>query len=253
MKIVRYLDKGIPSYGVIEKEIIKEIKGTPFNKIIFTDSIYQLSDVKLVAPSTPSKILGMALNYKSHILETRKPPTKPEPFFKTPSCIIGPSEPIILPRGVGLVQEEGELVVVIGRRCSKVSKAEAMDYVLGYTCGNDVSARKWQRGDIQWWRAKSADTFGPIGPCIVTDIDCSRLNIRVRINGKEVQHCNTSELLFDVPTLISFISQTVTLKPDDLIFTGTSGRPAQIKNGDAVEVEIDGIGILSNLVEEEKK
>ena len=126
MKIVRYLDKGIVSYGVIEKDIIKEIKGTPFNKIIFTDNIYPLSEVKLVAPSTPSKILAMALNYKSHILEIRKPPTNPEPFFKTPSCIIGSNEPIILPRGAGLVQEEGELVVVIGRRCGKVSKAEAM-------------------------------------------------------------------------------------------------------------------------------
>ncbi len=252
MKIVKYLDKGMPSYGVIEKDIIKQIKGNPFNKIIFTDSIYPLSEVKLVAPSTPTKILAIARNYKSHILETRKPPTKPEPFFKTPSCIIGSNEPVILPRGVGLVQEEGELVVVIGRRCSKVSKTEAMDYVLGYTCGNDVSAREWQSGDIQWWRAKSADTFGPIGPCIVTDIDCSRLNILVRINEKEVQHCNTSELLFNVPTLISFISQTVTLEPDDLIFTGTSGRPAQIKNGDVVEVEIEGIGILSNPVEEEK-
>jgi len=251
MKIVRYLAEGRISYGEVEDETVKQIRGNPFDKIAYTGSEYPLSEIRLLAPSTPSKILAMALNYKSH-LRSATAPTKPEPFFKTPSCIIGPGEPIIIPKGTNRVDEEAELVAVIGKRCSKVSKAEALDYLLGYTCGNDVSARDWQKGDTQWWRAKSSDTFGPLGPLMVTDIDGSKLNIWARVNGKDVQHCNTSELLFDIPTLISFISQVVTLLPGDLIYTGTSGAPAQIKDGDTVEVEIEGIGTLSNPVKAEK-
>jgi len=250
MKIVRCLVKDRVLYGVVEDDVVKELEDTPFSEITYTGNVYPLSGVKLLPPVMPSKILALALNYASHISGSSKP-TKPEPFFKTPSCVIGPGESIILPKGVGMVQEEAELVVVIGRKCKSVSRTQAMDYVLGYTCGNDVSAREWQRGDIQWWRAKSSDTFGPIGPYIVTDVDSSQLNIWARVNGREVQHCHTSELLFDVPTLISFISDVVTLEPGDLVFTGTSGVPAQIKNGDVVEVEIEGIGVLSNPVAEE--
>ena len=249
MKIVRCLVKDKVLYGVVEEDVVKELEDTPFSGITYTGNVYPLSGVKILPPVMPSKILALALNYASHISSSSKP-TKPEPFFKTPSCVIGPGESIILPKGVGMVQEEAELVVVIGRRCKSVSKTQAMAYVLGYTCGNDVSAREWQRGDIQWWRAKSSDTFGPIGPYIVTDVDSSQLNIWARVNGREVQHCNTSELLFDIPTLISFISDVVTLEPGDLVFTGTSGVPAQLKNGDVVEVEVEGIGVLSNPVAE---
>ena len=251
MRIARCLIKGSIFYGVVKNNTVRQIKGNPFGKLIFTGSEYKTSEVKLLAPSNPSKILALALNYKSH-LEDQPAPSKPEPFFKAPTCVIGPDEPIIIPKGARRVEEEAELIAVIGRRCSKVSKEKALDHVLGYTCGNDVSEREWQRGDAQWWRAKSSDTFGPIGPYIVTDVDCSKLNIWGRVNGKVVQQCNTSELLFDVPTLISFISQVVTLEPSDLIFTGTSGVPAQIKDGDTVEVEVENIGILSNPVKAEK-
>lgn len=251
MKIVRYLVEGRIAYGVVDNETIKQIKDSPFGKISFTGGEYPLSEARLLAPLIPSKILAMALNYKSH-LHDRNAPTKPEPFYKAPSCVIGPEETILLPREAGRVDEEAELVVIIGRKCSKVSKAKALDYVLGYTCGNDVSCRDWQKGDVQWWRAKSSDTFGPIGPYIATDMDCSELNIWARVNGKVVQQCNTSQLLFDIPTLISFISQVVTLEPGDMIFTGTSGAPAQIKDGDVVEVEVEGIGLLSNHVKAEK-
>jgi 2-keto-4-pentenoate hydratase/2-oxohepta-3-ene-1,7-dioic acid hydratase in catechol pathway len=250
MKIVRCFVKDRVSYGVVEEDIVKEIEDTPFRRITYTGNVFPLSEVKLLAPTMPSKILALALNYESHVRSSPKP-TKPEPFFKTPSCIIGPGESIIIPKKAGMVQEEAELVVVIGRRCRRVSRTQALEYVLGYTCGNDVSAREWQKGDVQWWRAKSSDTFGPIGPYIVTDVDSSQLNIWARVNGREVQHCDTSELQFDVPTLISFISNVVTLEPGDLVFTGTSGVPAQIKNGDIVEVEIEGIGILSNPVTKE--
>ncbi len=250
MKFVRYRINGRVLYGVLDADVVKEIEGAPFRGITYTGTSYPLSSVTLLAPVLPSKILALALNYASHIRRS-PPPTKPEPFFKTPSCVIGPGDAIRLPTAAETVEEEAELVVVMGQRCRHVSTAKALAYVFGYTCGNDVSAREWQRGDIQWWRAKSSDTFGPIGPVIVTDIDSSHLNIWARVNGREVQHCNTSELLFDVPTLISFISHVVTLEPGDLIFTGTSGVPAQIKHGDVVEVEVEGIGVLSNPVVQE--
>jgi 2-keto-4-pentenoate hydratase/2-oxohepta-3-ene-1,7-dioic acid hydratase in catechol pathway len=250
MRIVRFIVDGRIKYGILENGVVKQIKGQPFGRIELTGSEHPLSSVRLLAPITPSKILAMALNYKSH-LGDKQAPSKPEPFFKAPSCVIGPGEPIILPKGAERV-EEAELVVVIGKKCSRVSKAKALEYVLGYTCGNDVSARNWQRGDMQWWRAKSSDTFGPVGPCIVTDLNSSNLDVWARVNGRTVQHSNTSELLFDVPTLVSFISQFVTLDPGDLIFTGTSGVPAQIKDGDVVEVEIGGIGLLSNPVRAEE-
>jgi 2-keto-4-pentenoate hydratase/2-oxohepta-3-ene-1,7-dioic acid hydratase in catechol pathway len=192
-------------------------------------------------------MLATALNYKSHLGE-HEAPGKPELFYKVPSSVIGPGDTIVLPKAAERVEEEAELVVVIGRRCSKVSEADALSYVLGYTCGNDVSARVWQRNDMQWWRAKSSDTFSPFGPYIETDVDISSLEIRARVNGREVQRCNSSELFFGVPALISFISQVVTLEPGDLIFTGTSGRPAELHDGDVVEVEVEGIGILRNPV-----
>jgi len=251
MKLVRYLAEGRISYGALERSTVKQIAGSPYGKVKFSGREIPLSRVKLLAPCKPRKIFALALNYKSHVHDA-KVPTEPQPFFKVPTCIIGPGETIVLPRKAGRVEEEAELVVVIGRRCSKVSEGAALDYALGYTCGNDVSAREWQRGDTQWWRAKSSDTFGPVGPYVVTDIDPSKLLMWARVNGKVVQECNTAELLFGVPALISHISQVVTLEPGDLIFTGTSGTPVPITDGDVVEVEIEKIGTLSNPVKAEK-
>jgi 2-keto-4-pentenoate hydratase/2-oxohepta-3-ene-1,7-dioic acid hydratase in catechol pathway len=148
------------------------------------------------------------------------------------------------------VDEEAELVVVMGKRCKAVRRADALDYVLGYTCGNDVSARVWQKNDLNWWRAKSSDTFSPFGPFIVTNLDPRAALIKGRINGREVQRCSSADLIFDVPALIEWISRSVTLEPGDLIFTGTSGDPAELRAGDVVEVEIEGIGALSNTVAE---
>lgn len=250
MKFARYEVQGKAAYGVVDGEWLRAITTTPFEPYEITGHQHRLSEVRLVAPCTPSKVLAMALNYKSH-LRDQKAPTQPEPFFKTPNSVIGPGDTIVLPRNAGRIDEEAELVVVIGQRCAKVAQDDALSYVLGYTCGNDVSARVWQRGDMQWWRAKSSDTFCPVGPYITTDVDASNLDIWARINGKEVQHCNTSELLFDIPTLISFISQVVTLEPGDLVFTGTSGRPAELQDGDVVEVEVPGIGTLRNPVRAE--
>ena len=247
MKFARYEAHGEIACGVIDGDIVRQITTTPFEQFQITDHTHTLSEVRLLAPCIPTKILAIARNYFSH-LRGRDAPEKPEVFYKVPSSVIGHGEAIVIPRGAGEMQEEAELVAVIGKRCKKVSNKEALDYILGYTCGNDVSARQWQRGDLQWWRGKSSDTFCPVGPIIVTDVDPFNLELRCRINGKEVQSTNTSGLFFDVPTLVSFISQVVTLEPGDLIYTGTPGATSPFHPGDTVEVEISGIGVLSNPV-----
>ena len=158
---------------------------------------------------------------------------------------------MVLPPDSQRVDMEAELVAVIGKNAKNVSEADALDYVFGYTCGNDVSEREWQNssgGDIQWWRAKSSDTFSPIGPVIETDLDPTDVRIRGRVNGAEGQSCHTSEMIFNVVQAISFISKYVTLEPGDLIFTGTAGAPPTLKSGDVTEVEIAGIGTLTNPV-----
>jgi 2-keto-4-pentenoate hydratase/2-oxohepta-3-ene-1,7-dioic acid hydratase in catechol pathway len=186
-------------------------------------------------------------NYKSH-LGDRPLFANPECFFKPPSCLIGQGQTIVIPKGTDKVDHEGELVIVIGKRARKVPAEKATDFVLGVTCGNDVSARDWQKNDVQWWRAKGCDTFGPCGPWIVSGIRYDDLLLTVRVNGEERQKQRTSDLIFGVAALVSFISQHITLEPGDLIFTGTPGTTTAIKPGDVVEVEIEGIGVLKNPV-----
>jgi 2-keto-4-pentenoate hydratase/2-oxohepta-3-ene-1,7-dioic acid hydratase in catechol pathway len=250
MKFARYLAHGQVSYGVLEGDTLKEITTTPFEDYEVTDHAHALSEVKLLPPTAPSKILAVGLNYSSHLGE-RSPLQEPLIFLKTPSSLIGHGDTIIRPKDVETLDEEAELVVIIKKRCRNVSKEDALSYVLGYSCGNDVSAREWQRGDGQWWRAKSSDTFSPVGPCIVDDIDPSNLMLRGRVNGVEVQAERTSLFIFDIPTVISWASQRMTLEAGDMIFTGTPGKPAHLNAGDTVEVEIEGIGTLSNPVKAE--
>lgn len=247
MKFARYFAHGETAYGVVEGDTVKQITGTPFGPYKVTDHKHTLLQVKLLAPCEPKKVIAIALNYGDH-LGDRKPPERVEPFWKGLNCIMGPDDAIILPKDVGKVDEEGELVAVIGKRCKNVTPERALDYVLGYTCGNDVSARVWQRGDIQWWRGKGADTFGPFGPFIVTGLDPSKLTLSIRINGKEQRSISTGKLLFSVPQCISAISQSVTLEPGDILFTGTPGRPSELHAGDVVEVEVSDIGVLRNPV-----
>ncbi|MBI2935653.1 MAG: fumarylacetoacetate hydrolase family protein [Chloroflexi bacterium] len=254
MKLVRYLFQGEVAYGVIEGQDVRRLAGDPFAEYRLAAEVHGLSAVRLLAPCTPTKAVAMALNYHSH-LGGRPAPTRPQPFLKAPNCIIGPSDPIILPKDAGRVDAEGELVVVLSKRCKNVTPGKALDYVLGYTCGNDVSAREWQMGqdrDIQWWRAKSADTFGPIGPMIVTDFSPEGFELRTRINSEEAQRGNASDLIFDIPTIVSFISQVVTLEPGDVIFTGTPGTTRALRTGDVVEVEVVGLGVLQNPVQVER-
>ena len=254
MKFTKYEAHGEVAYGIVEENVVQQITTTPFEEYQITDHSHRIDEVKLLAPVMPRKIVAIGLNYKSHLGDA-KPPAVPEPFFKTSSAIISPNENIVIPRearqkGIN-VQEEAELTLVIGKTCKKATRSEALNYVLGYTCGNDVSARPWQSGDLSWWRAKSSDTFAPIGPFIVTGLDPSNLRLSARINDRTVQDASTSDLIHDVPTIIEFVSSVMTLEIGDIIMTGTPGEPQDINPGDTVEIEVGGVGILTNSVTEE--
>jgi 2-keto-4-pentenoate hydratase/2-oxohepta-3-ene-1,7-dioic acid hydratase in catechol pathway len=245
---VRYEQRGKRSYGILEKDTIREIRGGLFGKQTPTGAKVNLADVKLLYPCEPTTVFAVGLNYRSH-LGTRPAPTKPELFFKPLTSLVDPGGDIVIPPGAKNVHYEGEFVIVMGKKARQVKESEALQYVFGYTCGNDVSERAWQQGDLQWWRAKGADTFGPLGPAIVTGLnDYPKSRLQTRVNGEVTQSQLLSDLLFDVPAIVSFTSQHVTLHPGDVIYTGTPGTTSAMKPGDVVEVEIEGIGILRNRV-----
>ncbi len=207
---------------------------------------YEIEDYRFLPPVKPTKIVCIGLNYIDHAEELRMDiPEEPIIFLKPPSAVIGHEDHIILP-DVGRVDYEGEIAVVIGRRCKNVRKEDAMDYVLGYTCFNDVTARDLQRKDGQWTRSKSFDTFAPLGPYIVTEIP-EVLFIETRLNGKVVQKSDTSNLIFDIPTLIEFVSSIMTLERGDVIATGTPKGVGSLRSGDVIEVDVNGL-ILRNYV-----
>jgi 2-keto-4-pentenoate hydratase/2-oxohepta-3-ene-1,7-dioic acid hydratase in catechol pathway len=249
-KLVRFQHGQTTAYGVVEGEQVQPVDGDLFGALQPSGAALPLADVKLLFPVKPPKIFAVGLNYKSH-LGGRPAPAQPEIFYKPITCLQNPGDPIVIPQQSNNTHFEGELVVVVGKRCSHISADEARGAVLGVTCGNDVSERDWQGGpakDLQWWRAKGADTFGPLGPWVVTGTDYSKSLLTTRVNGNVVQQQYTSDLLFDVPAIVSYISQWVTLEPGDLIFTGTPGSTSKLAPGDVVEVEIEGIGLLRNPV-----
>ena len=247
VKYVRYSEGGRTSFGILEGEQIRELDRSPIDGGKPTGKTTALSSVKLLAPVEPSKVIAVGLNYKSHIGD-REPAPYPGLFAKFPTCIVGPEAEIVYPEGANNVHFEGELVIVIGKKASKVSKADAKQYIFGVTAGNDLSERDWQRDDLQWFRAKAADNFGPLGPAIVTGLNHNDLLLQTRVNGKVLQKQRTSDLLFDVEDIVSYISQYVTLLPGDVIYTGTPGSTSAMKPGDVVEIEIEGIGILRNKI-----
>lgn len=249
-RYVRFRKGSTISYGTLESDSIQPIRGDLFGDLKESGAKQKLSEVKLLFPIAPPKVLAVGLNYKSH-LGTRKPPANPEIFYKPLSCLTNPGDPIVIPSDSQNTHYEGELVIVMGKAASKVSKDQARDAIFGVTCGNDVSERDWQNGpakDLQWWRAKGADTFGPCGPCIARGIDYGKLQLKTKLNGEVVQEQSTSDLLFDCPAIVSFVSRYVALSPGDLIYTGTPGSTKKMKPGDTVEVEIEGIGTLRNPV-----
>jgi len=249
-KFARFRAGDTVAYGVVEGDSIRQISGDLFGSWQRTDKTYPLSNVRILAPTQPSQVLAMAGNYKSHLADQQIPPKFqiPQLFMKSPSCLIANGEDIVIPKGTAEVHYEGELVIVIGKRAKNVTKDKAKDYILGVTCGDDVSARDWQKNDVQWWRAKGSDTFGPVGPYIVSGLNYDDLLVQLRLNGEVKQKQSTKDLIHDVSTIVSFISQHITLNPGDLIFTGTPGETSAIKPGDVVEVDIEGIGVLRNKV-----
>jgi 2-keto-4-pentenoate hydratase/2-oxohepta-3-ene-1,7-dioic acid hydratase in catechol pathway len=257
MLLCRFQHAGAVRYGILEGDSVQPIDGDLFGDRRPSGDSVPLSDVRLLAPVVPRTILAAAVNYQSHlptgraVLKEDQAPDIPQLFLKPASSVIGPGETIVLPAGARRVDAEGELVAVIGRACRRVTEAEALSCVLGYTCGNDVSARHWQRDDLQWWRAKGADTFTPLGPVIATDIDAADLMLHTRVNGEERQSSSTSQLIHGIAELIAFASEVMTLEPGDILFTGTPGEPPRLEDGDTVEVEIEGIGTLANPVRRE--
>ena len=256
MKIVRFAFQSTISYGVIEGEEVQPYSGTPFGLPPSTGfspcgSTLPLRKVKLLAPCQPSKLICLGLNYKPHGDELKmKLPDLPLLFLKPSTAVIGPDEYIVLPPGSERIDYECELGVVIGMTARNVKEADSSDYVLGYTCVNDVTDRIAQARDGQWTRAKSHDTFAPLGPCIDTSVNPSNLKIETHVNGNVKQSDYTSSLIFPVPYLVSFISHIMTLLPGDVIATGTPAGIGPIKGGDIVEVIIENIGVLRNTVVE---
>lgn len=248
MKIARVEFKGDIFWASAHDEYLYVLKGDIFQTLSETNKKISPNDVKFLPPVIPTKIIGIGLNYKLHIQESPfEAPEVPLMFLKPPSAIIGHLDHIILP-DAKRVDYEGELGIVIGKKAKNVNEAEAMNYVLGCTIVNDVSARDYFQQDKAFARSKGVDTFCPFGPYIVKGLNPDNLKIETRLNGKIVQSSNTNDLLFKVPQLISFISKYMTLMPGDLIATGTPSGVGPMKKGDVVEVEIEGIGILKNFV-----
>jgi 2-keto-4-pentenoate hydratase/2-oxohepta-3-ene-1,7-dioic acid hydratase in catechol pathway len=246
-RFVRFAHDGRVAYGILDGERVHELNGDLFAAPVRTGRTLRLDRVRLLAPCVPSKVIAVGLNYRSH-LGDRPPAAYPGLFAKYPTSIVGPEDSIIMPADATNLHYEGELVVVIGREARHVSIEEAPQYVFGVTAGNDVSERDWQRDDLQWLRAKASDTFGPIGPVVATGLDYGDLQLETRVNGDLRQSARTSDLLFDVAMIVSYVSRYVTLLPGDLIFTGTPGSTAALEPGDVVEIELEGVGILRNTV-----
>jgi len=246
-RFVRYRHSGAVAYGILGGDTIREIRGNMFEKYSETGTRRKLDDVKLLWPCEPPKVHAVGLNYRSH-LGDRPAPKQPELFFKATTSLVEPEGYIVIPPGARNVHYEGELVIVIGKRAKNVTAADAPNYIFGYTCGNDVSERDWQRGDLQWYRAKGSDTFAPLGPSIATGLDVTKSRLTLRLNGEVKQSQLISDLLFDCPAIVSFASRHVTLEPGDVIYTGTPGATSAMTPGDIVEVEIEGIGVLRNKV-----
>jgi len=250
-RFVRYLANGdSPAWGLLEGDSIRKVSANPVGPHQPTGDTIGAFEAHLLAPAEPPKIFAVGRNYKSH-LGDRPAPKQPEIFFKPITALQNPGGDIVIPQGAKNVHFEGELVLVIGKKLKKADRDEAREAIWGVTCGNDVSERDWQAGpekDLQWWRAKGSDTFAPLGPVVVRGLDYSNLMLETRLNGEVVQRQTTADLLFDPATIVSYISETVTLQPGDLIYTGTPGTTKKMNPGDVIEVEVEGIGILRNKI-----
>lgn len=249
MKIVRFALGRKTGHGILTGEKIRVFTGSPYGRIRTTDAHYNPSDVRLLPPCTPSKIVALGVNYRSHGEEMgHRIPTEPLIFIKPSTSVIGPEDDIIYPESSERVDYEGELGVVIKNRTRNVSEDNAAGHILGYTCVNDVTARDIQARDKQWTRSKGFDTFCPLGPCIETELNPDNVRLETRLNGEVRQKTSTGDLIFGAYELVSFISRVMTLLPGDVIATGTTRGVGPMQPGDTVEVTVENIGTLRNYV-----
>lgn len=252
-RYVRYAHDGSVAYGIQKETEILELDRAPWDGGSATGTVVPSADVTLLAPAEPSKVIAVGYNYISHREdmtheEPRPIPEHPPLFLKLPSSLTGPETSIVYPNDATDLHFEGELVVVIGKRASKISEDEASNYIFGVTAGNDVSERNWQANDLQWLRAKASDTFGPLGPAIVSGLNYLDLVVQTRLNGKTMQKQSSRDHIHNVHAILSFVSQYVTLMPGDIIYTGTPGATSAMQPGDVVEIEVEGVGVLRNRV-----
>ncbi len=249
MKIARYVLDGKVRFGVVEAGAIGEMDGDLFGEMNPTGESHPLAEVELLPPCAPSKIVAVGLNYNDHAREMgMKTPDMPMLFMKPPSSLVAHERGIVYPRMSAEVHYEAELAIIIGRRCRQVGPELAVDCIAGYCCGNDVTARDLQRLDGQWTRAKGFDTFCPLGPFMETAQDVCGRRIELRLNGELKQSSSTGNMIFSCDQLVSFISRIMTLEPGDVILTGTPPGVGQLRVGDVVEVEIEGLSVLRNHV-----
>lgn len=250
MRLARFLKDALIKCGIVEGEDVVEVEGDIFSSFKKTSRKHKLNDVKLLAPCQPSKIIAIGLNYKAHAEEFNKPlPKEPMIFMKPSTAVIGHGDEIVYPHHMShRVDYEGELAIVIGKKAHMLKKEDVKNYILGYTCCNDVTARDLQGKDIQYTRAKGFDTFAPIGPWIETDLNPMDVRIETHLNGEKKQDTSTKDMIFDVYHLTSFVSCVMTLLPGDVITTGTPSGIGKMKPGNKVEVRIEGIGSLVNNV-----
>ena len=257
MKFARYVAGGQTTHGIVEGDTVRDISGAPWEDQKPTGRSHKLSDVKLLTPTWPRSLLTLGGNSESHraapmvrAQKVERPPW-PRVFIRANSSLLPHGGTIIRPKEAQTLHEEAELVVVIGKECKHVSKEDAMKQIFGYTCGNDLTVREWEAAG-EAWKSKCCDTMFPMGPWIETDVDPTNVMLRARVNGQEVQAENSSHYIYDLPTVISYITRYMSLLPGDVIWMGTFGTPADCKDGDTVEIDIEGIGVLSNRVKLEE-
>jgi 2-keto-4-pentenoate hydratase/2-oxohepta-3-ene-1,7-dioic acid hydratase in catechol pathway len=250
MKLIRFRAGDSVSYGVLEGDDVYPIEGDPFDRYRIDRSSKQaLGEVTLLAPVLPAKVVAVGINYRDHAEEFgHEIPDEPVLFMKPSTAVIGPDDDIVLPASSQRVDYEAELAAVVRKSARSVSERDAGEYILGYTCLNDVTARDLQRKDGQWTRAKSFDTFCPIGPWVQTDLDPNNLAVVSRLNGELRQSSNTAHFIFPLFRLFSFVSGIMTLLPGDIVTTGTPSGVGAMSPGDLIEVEVEGIGVLKNRV-----
>ena len=256
MRWARFDQNGTPTYGVVEGDEIIPVRGSPFEMWERTSTRLKLSDVKLLVPVIPPTFYAAGLNYAEHVREAAEKiglkvelPKQADAGYRANNALIAHGENIVIPKDAGeLVQYEAELVAVIGKQAKYLSEKDALSVVLGWTIGNDMSERTWQRGDRTLWRAKNSDTFKPMGPWIETDFDLEKAETIVKVNGEVADHFRTNNMVHGVAKFLSRMSQYLTLYPGDVVWMGTDGWPRNLKHGDTVEIDITGIGTLRNPV-----